>query len=187
MVRETLVAGLLGGNSRSFTLIFVARFSVLLFCFDGQTIKHSDVQSVSYSCSLVRYLRARVTLLRNLPKFWRFKNRDCHKKGPKMNKLTFCLFLVFRCAKVIKIIQFNRSLAILFWQKIGGSQKNLLSPSLKRKLNLLTQASAPWKVGRFSTCKKLNLLTIVELTLTLMTNTPLRSRKVRERGVCKIS
>ena len=35
MVRETLVAGLLGGNRRSFTLIFVARFSVLLFCFDG--------------------------------------------------------------------------------------------------------------------------------------------------------
>ena len=69
MVWETLVAGLLGGNSRSFTLIFVARFSVLLFCFDGQTVKHSDVQSVSYSCSLVRYLRARELLLRNLPKF----------------------------------------------------------------------------------------------------------------------
>jgi hypothetical protein len=35
MVRETLVAGLLGDNSRSFTLKLVARFSVLLFCFDG--------------------------------------------------------------------------------------------------------------------------------------------------------
>ena len=35
MVRKTLVAGLLGGNSRSFTLIFMAAFSVLLFCFDG--------------------------------------------------------------------------------------------------------------------------------------------------------
>ena len=69
MVRKTLVVGLLGGDSRSFTLFFVAGFSVLLFCFDGQTVKHSDVQRVSYSCSLVRYLRARVTLLRNLPKF----------------------------------------------------------------------------------------------------------------------
>ena len=35
MVRKTLVAGLLGGNRRSFTLIFVACFSVLLFRFDG--------------------------------------------------------------------------------------------------------------------------------------------------------
>ena len=69
MVRETLLVGVLGGNSRSFTLKFVARFSVLLFCFDEQTFKRSDVQRVSYSCSLVRYLRARVTLLQNMPKF----------------------------------------------------------------------------------------------------------------------
>ena len=69
LVRNTLLVGLLGGNSRSFTLKFVAGFSVLLFCFDGQTVKHSDAQRVSYSCSLVRYLRARELLLRNLPKF----------------------------------------------------------------------------------------------------------------------
>ena len=69
MVRKTLVVGLLGGNSRSFTLIFVVSFSVLLFCFDEEAVKHFGAQSVSYSCSIVRSLRARVTLLRNLPKF----------------------------------------------------------------------------------------------------------------------
>ena len=35
LVRKTLLVGLLGGNSRSFTPKFVACFSVLLFCFDG--------------------------------------------------------------------------------------------------------------------------------------------------------
>ena len=69
MVRKTLVVGLLGGNSRSFTLIFVVGFSVLLFCFDGETIKHSVIQCVSDSCSLVRYLRARATLVENIAKF----------------------------------------------------------------------------------------------------------------------
>ena len=49
MVRKTIVVGLLGGNSRSFTLKFITGFSVLLFCFDGKTVKHSDVQRVSYS------------------------------------------------------------------------------------------------------------------------------------------
>lgn len=44
MVRKTLLAGLLGGNSRSFTLRFVICFSVLLFCFDGKTVKHSVIQ-----------------------------------------------------------------------------------------------------------------------------------------------
>ena len=51
-----------------------------------------------------------------------------------MNKLTFCLFLIFRCAKVIKIIQLNRSLAILFWQKIGGSQKKIIESVFKAKV-----------------------------------------------------
>ena len=69
MVRKTLVSGLLGGNSRSFTLIFVAGFSVLLFRFDVGTVKHSGVQRVSDSCSLVLYLRARATLVENIAKF----------------------------------------------------------------------------------------------------------------------
>ena len=69
MVRNTLLAGLLEGKSRSFTLIFVAGFSVLLFYFDGGTVKHSGVQRVSDSCSLVRYLRARATLVENIAKF----------------------------------------------------------------------------------------------------------------------
>ena len=56
-------------NSRSFTPNFVVCFSVLLFCFDRETIKHFDVQSVSYSSSLVRYMRARELLLGNLPEF----------------------------------------------------------------------------------------------------------------------
>ena len=112
MVRNTLLVGLLGGNSRSFTLIFMAAFSVLLFCFDRGTVKHSVIQHVGYSCDIWRYTRAQSTLLRNLPKFWRFKKRICHKKGPKNNKLTFCLFLAFTCAKVIKIIQLIRSSAI---------------------------------------------------------------------------
>ena len=45
LVRKTLLVGLLGGNSRSFTLFFVAGFSVLLFCFDGggrQTLCDSE-------------------------------------------------------------------------------------------------------------------------------------------------
>ena len=56
-------------NSRSFTPNFVVCFSVLLSCFDGETIKRFDVQSVSYSSSLVRYMRARELLLGNLPEF----------------------------------------------------------------------------------------------------------------------
>ena len=69
MVRKTLLVGLLGGKSRSFTLFFVAGFSVLLFCFDGGTVKHSVAQRVSYSCSLVRYLRAQLTSVENMPVF----------------------------------------------------------------------------------------------------------------------
>ena len=81
LVRNTLLVGLLGGNSRSFTLIFMAAFSVLLFCFDRKIVKHSVIQHVGYSCDIWRYTRAQSNLLRNLPKFWRFKKRICHKKG----------------------------------------------------------------------------------------------------------
>ena len=56
-------------NSRSFTPNFVVCFSVLLFCFDMETIKHSAIQSVGYSSSLVCYMRARELLLGNLPEF----------------------------------------------------------------------------------------------------------------------
>ena len=69
MVQKTLLVGLLGGKSRSFTLIFMTAFSVLLFCFDGETVKHSVIQHVGYSCDIWRYTRAQSTLLRNLPKF----------------------------------------------------------------------------------------------------------------------
>ena len=69
LVRNTLLVGLLGGNSRSFTLIFVAVFSVLLFCFDGGTVKRSVIQCVSYSCDFWRYLRARATSVQNIAIF----------------------------------------------------------------------------------------------------------------------
>ena len=50
---QTVADRSLISNSRSFTLDFVVCFSALLFCFDGETIKHFDVQSVSYSSSLL--------------------------------------------------------------------------------------------------------------------------------------
>ena len=69
LVRNTLLVGLLGGNSRSFTLFFVAGFSVLLFCFDEGTVKHSVIQCVRYSCDFWRYLRARATSVQNIAIF----------------------------------------------------------------------------------------------------------------------
>ena len=69
LVRNTLLVGLLGGNSRSFTSIFVTSFSVLLFCFDGGTVKHSVIQCVRYSFDFWRYLRARATSVQNIAIF----------------------------------------------------------------------------------------------------------------------
>ncbi len=69
MVRKPLLIGLLGGKSRSFTLIFVACFSALLFCFDGETVKRSVIQCVSYLCAFWRYLRAQLTSVENMPVF----------------------------------------------------------------------------------------------------------------------
>ena len=109
MVRKTLVVGLLGGNSRSFTLKFVAGFSVLLFCFDGWTVKHSVTQRVSYSCSLVRYLRARVTSVQNLPDFWRLKNHFCHFFNIKLSKVSNWGFWYFG----VKILQYKKKVLIL--------------------------------------------------------------------------
>jgi len=84
LVRNTLLVGLLGGNSRSFTLIFMAAFSVLLFCFDRETVKHSVIQHVGYSCDIWRYTRARQPCSEICPNFEGSKNAFVTKKAKKI-------------------------------------------------------------------------------------------------------
>ena len=61
--------GLLEGNSRSFTPIFVVVLAVLLVAFRWHVIEIGDIQEVSYSCIFRRYLRARATLVQNIAIF----------------------------------------------------------------------------------------------------------------------
>ena len=62
-------AGLLLGNSRSFTPIFVVVLAVLLVGFRAYLTEIGDIQGVNYSCFFWRYLRARVQALLNMRKF----------------------------------------------------------------------------------------------------------------------
>ena len=65
--------------------------------------------------------------------------------------------------------------------------KKFIESVFKAKVESTYSSKCALKGRAFFHFRKLNLLTIVELTLTLMTNTPLLCLAVVERGVCKIS